>query len=893
MPTRASPLCGNAARKGTGDTGSFDGAAGGVGSRPGSVTGEPRGRAISLSAVVVRPPGWYCPPVRTRAISQAAVAIVALAGSAWSAVALAQQPTGPGAGGTPPPPPPAAAPPGEVAEIVDAQIEAMENRPVRAVTLKGILPEDEPLARNQIRVEAGSAMSAAAVREDVHRLARLGRFDRIEARVQPYSDTSVEVIYTFTTAPIIRDVVAVGNREVSDADLAAAVGLLANTPANPFVLDQAKRRIREVYQKKGYYAADVQIDEKELREQGIVALKIREGDRLRVTDIRFEGNASIPADELQSKIASKEWGIFSGGTLDDQQVQRDVVAVETWYKNRGFLRAQVDRKLQPSPDGKEAILIFVVSEGPQFTVRSIQAVLDDGSAVPASNPTRVIAPEQIAGLIPLKAGDVYAADKVRRSLDIVRNAYGQMGYAEVSVKNLDRQSTDAAEADLLIIVREGRRSMTGVVSVKGDEFTQSRIVRRQVKVLPDRPLDTTSLAESTRRLEGLGIFKPGSVHITPQAENENRFGFRDVLVELEEGNTGSIGFGASASSDGGVVGSISLVQRNFDLYDTPDSWGEFFSGRAFRGAGQSFAINVMPGTDVSTYSISLAEPYLFESDYSGNGILSIRKREYDEYDEDRRTGTFILGHRLGERWVASMTFRAESVELDDIDEQASEDVWDSEGDHPITSIGIRLKRTALDRSVRPTRGTIFEVGIERVGAMGGEYEFTKLVTEGSLYVPLDEDALGLRTVMLLRSSILYIPEGRDEVPVYERFYQGGREFRGFDFRGIGPRGFTEDPTDGDTLAEDTIGGTWSFFAGVQIEKPLMDQFISGVAFIDSGTLTFKPGFSDYRVSAGVGLRVYIPALGPVPLAFDIGFPIMKEEDDETRIFSFSLDLPFQ
>jgi len=70
-------------------------------------------------------------------------------------------------------------------EAIDEQIDALENRPVREVTLKGILPEDEPLARNQIRVGAGMPMSAAAVREDVHRLARLGRFDRIEARVQP------------------------------------------------------------------------------------------------------------------------------------------------------------------------------------------------------------------------------------------------------------------------------------------------------------------------------------------------------------------------------------------------------------------------------------------------------------------------------------------------------------------------------------------------------------------------------------------------------------------------------------------------------------------------------------------------------------------------------------
>ncbi|HYD02229.1 MAG TPA: POTRA domain-containing protein, partial [Phycisphaerales bacterium] len=501
--------------------------------------------------------------------------IFALAGSAFSSGAMARQP---GPAGTPQPgagPAGAGVPPvpGAV-ETIDDQVDALENRPIRGVTLKGILAEDEPLARNQLRVATGTPLSAAAVREDVHRLARLGRFDRIEARVQPYSDGTVEVIYTFTPAPIIRDVVAVGNHEVSDADLAAAVGLLANTPANPFVLDQAKRRIRDLYQKKGYYQADVQIDEKELREQGIVALRIREGDRLRVTDIRFEGNASIESDELQAKIDTKEWGIFSGGTYDDVQAQKDVAAVETWYKNKGFLRAQVDRQLQPAPNGKEAVLTFVVSEGPRFTVRSIQVLQDDRSPAMNEKPTTVIAPEQVAGLIPLKVGDVYAQDRVRRSVEAVRDAYGQMGYAEVTVRTLDRQSVDTAEADLVILVHEGNRSMTGVVSVKGNQFTQSRVIRRQVRVLPDRPLDTTSLRESTSRLESLRIFQQGSVSITPQPEDPQNLGFRDVLVVLEEGDTGSVGFGAAASSDGGVVGSITLTQRNFDLMDTPDSLAE-------------------------------------------------------------------------------------------------------------------------------------------------------------------------------------------------------------------------------------------------------------------------------------------------------------------------------
>ena len=63
-------------------------------------------------------------------------------------------------------------------------------------------------------------------------------------------------------------------------------------------------------------------------------------------------------------------------------------------------------------------------------------------------------------------------------------------------------------------------------------------------------------------------------------------------------------------------------------------------------------------------------------------------------------------------------------------------------------------------------------------------------------------------------------------------------------------------------------------------------------FVDSGTVTFDPGFDDWRVSAGFGFRFYVPQLSPAPLALDFGFPIVKEDLDESRLFTFSIDLPF-
>ena len=65
-----------------------------------------------------------------------------------------------------------------------------------------------------------------------------------------------------------------------------------------------------------------------------------------------------------------------------------------------------------------------------------------------------------------------------------------------------------------------------------------------------------------------------------------------------------------------------------------------------------------------------------------------------------------------------------------------------------------------------------------------------------------------------------------------------------------------------------------------------------VMFVDSGTVEESVGFDDYRASVGTGLRLHIPQLGQAPLAFDFGFPVVKQDSDREKAFSFSLQLPF-
>lgn len=798
------------------------------------------------------------------------------------------QPTAPATDSTATPPP---APAAESIPLPPA-LAPLEGRYIREVKVQGLNAVSPQLAQNQIRSKPGQPLALETIRGDLQRLTRLGRFKKIEVTSQSLSDQSVVLTYLCVETPIVEDVQAVGNRQVTTGELAGVINILKGTPVDRYQIDRAKRQIEDLYRKKGYYLSSVSIDEEELEQRGVLLFVIREGERIRVTEIRyeaFEGQLSFTPGQLSDSVKTKEWNWFETAPLDDDILDTDVAELIKYYQERGHLDVRVGPRVQTSPNGREAIVTFIIAEGPVYTLRSVKVRHTSPLGDNADTQT-VYTPDQIKGLLTIKPGDVYSADKLRKSIEAVQDAYGRLGYVDARVNRSELRDPTSPQVDLQITITEGRRFLTGLVNVTGNPLTKQNVIRRDLDIVPERPLDTTAIDRSRQKLEETRLFAPGSIKLTIQPEDEERPGYRDVLAEVTETNTGSLGFGVAADSDLGLVGQIVYEQRNFDVSDWPDSFGEFISQKAFRGAGQTFNITLAPGTDIQTYSISLAEPRLFDSDYSGSIGGAYRKREFRQYDEERIGGNISVGRRFGERWSGSLTFRAAQIELSDIDIDAPVDVYDVEDASLLTGIGLRLTRFTSDSRFRPTNGTKLELGGEQVGAFGGDFDFSRLTAAYTIYIPVYESFLGQKTVLSLKSSVGYILQSEDDVPVYERFYLGGRDFRGFDFRTVSPKGIRNDTM---TLGDDPVGGTWSFFLGAEVEQPLWKDVISAVVFVDSGTVVNDIGFDDYRVSAGFGLRLYVQQLGPVPLGFDFGFPIIKQFGDQERIFTFSLDLPFR
>jgi outer membrane protein insertion porin family len=767
-------------------------------------------------------------------------------------------------------------------EPQDPQEQDLVDRPISAIRFEGLVRVPEQLVRNNIRSSVGDPFDSEAARMDVRLLERLGEFKFIDAQAQLQPDGTVVLVYAVVEQPLIAEVQVVGNRLITDQELLGVVSLIPEGPRDDFQIERAKRAIEALYRQKGHYLTTVNVDERELTETGILIFQIIEGPRVRVTAIEFDGNGAFSDKQLRAEIKTRTaFPLFRRGELDTEVLADDVAALDRYYKNRGYLDVRVDRRIDLSPDNREAKITFLIIEGELFTLRSVEAVASDGS------PLVVFSSEQIAALLELKVGDAYSADKLGRSLRVVRESYQMLGYLDVRVQDPPYASrpSDRPEVKLVLEIDEGRQFRVGIIDIQGNFLTKDKVIRRELRLRPGRPFDATEIGRATDALRRSRLFSDARITIQ-QPEPDDPY--RDVLVQIKETNTGSVNFGLAFGSDSGAAGEFSIVQRNFDIADTPESFNELIRGRAFRGAGQRFSMTLRPGNEIFQYLVSLTEPNIFETDYSLTGSFNFRQRIFSDYDEERLATGLTLARRLGDVWALSFRSRAERVKLTDIDADAPTEVFEDAGPDNLNTLGITLTRTTIRTITRPGRGSRLELSFDQTGLVGGDFEFSTAEAEYTVFLTLDEDFLGRKTTLRLNTRVGYI-FGPDRAPTYEQFYLGGRTFRGFDFREISPKGIRND-TGGPS--DDPVGGEWLIFAGAQYEFPLVQETITGVFFVDSGTVTDEVGVDPYRVSVGTGVRLYLSALGPVPIAFDFGFPVVSEDTDDEQVFSFTADLPF-
>jgi len=718
----------------------------------------------------------------------------------------------------------------------------------------------------QMRLREGSRYTPEAVDEDFKRIYGLGEFDNLIIRPERQAEGLVLVVEV-TERPVLEGLEFEGNRAFDDEDLTGTVGVEPGNLIDRHKVFTGVQAIERLYRDKGYYFISVELDEGLLRQKQVARYTIAEGPRVRVRHIKFVGNDSISAGELRQHMETRTWFPFIiPGLYDEEKLQHDVVSIRNYYVEQGFLDIQVGRELEFSDDKEELTVRIIIEEGPRYQVRSL-----------ALEGVERFSRSLLKKRMELGPGEPYTADTVRRDVALIRETYGEVGYISTSVKPVIDFTEEPGQVDVVFQVKEGRQVEIGEIRIEGNRLTQDKVIRRELRFYPEEPVNTKLIEKAKTRLSGSGLFERGSVQIStiPTADPD----VADILVRVEETETANLIFGAGVSSNSGVLGTISLTQRNFDAADWPKSNDEFWRGEAFRGAGQNFSIVLEPGTELQRYRVGFRDPHIFDTEYSFSSSVFFFDRIRDAYDERRIGGRFGFGREIREDLRAFVNLRLEDIRISDLDNVVPADVRDVEGSSGLTSVEVGLTKDTTDSFLFPTEGYRITGAVEQAGALGGDYDFTRFTVDARRYWTVTRDVLDRKTVLAIHGRTGFIA---GDAPIFERFFAGGHgSIRGFEFRGVGPR-----------VLDTAIGGDFLALASAEYSFPIFGQNLTGVLFLDTGTVEENIEITTWRASVGAGVRFTVPFFGPVPFALDFGVPISKDGDDEEEVFSFSIGTSF-
>ena len=679
---------------------------------------------------------------------------------------------------------------------------------------------------------------------------------------------------------VVKSIEFVGNQHYKAKVLGQRLDFKVDDRLDPVLAEAGRRIIEEIYRKVGFAFVKVTLDWEKLP-AGQVLYTIDEGPRVRIASVKFSGNKAIKTDTLRqvTKIKQKNW-FYWPFYYTQEAVAEDVVKLENFYYEKGFLNYKITAQTEFTDDKSGVYLTFVIEEGPAYR---IEKILFAGNKYFDDDTLRV--------RLELTPGQVYIKRKAAADTQRLLKLYGEKGFVDADIQHKPRfcpeVGPDVVNIEFAII--EGNQFRIGQVEITGNEMVHDKAIRHVLDEYGFTPglLYNADIAPK----QGNGILEKyvqratlaEEVMIRPITPASGTPDQKDAKVDIKEGTTGWINPGVGVSSDYGMIGQLIYEQRNFDITDWPESLGEFITMKAFRGAGQRMRIGFQPGTELSVYSISFSDPYWRDRPVS----LDVAGSSFERYRESHREGRLrsYLGfeQRFQDRWRRSIGLRVENVDVKSLEFDAPREIRDVKGNNLLLGVKLGVGRSVIDDIYDPTAGHVFDADYEQVagdhtfGVLGGSYVW---------YNTLYEDLLERKTVLAVRvragTTVIH------DAPPFEKFYAGGTGtygVRGFEYRGISPRGLQTNVPAGLAQRKDPIGSDWVFLAGTEVTVPLIGENFDALFFFDSGTVQT----GRYRMSLGTGIQIRIPHwFGPVPMRFEVAAPLKRDDDDETQVFSFSI-----
>jgi outer membrane protein insertion porin family len=712
-----------------------------------------------------------------------------------------------------------------------------------------------------MKTTVGQPYSETTVEDDVRALYATGLVTNVRIYGEPLPD-GVKVIVVVQTRVTLAGVYIQGAEKVSISRIRREINLKINSPLDEQVLEQARQKIVDLYQKRGFPDVDVQYKLATNEDQGTatVTYAISEGAKATVRHIRFYGNQALKAGRLKKEMKTKESNILGfitgAGRLSSVQLDDDAQKIKALYQDNGYADVQItDVKIERVNPKKVDIFIYV-TEGAQYHINLV--TIEGIQIVTEANFRKVIKETE---------GQVFSPSKLEKDIKAVEDAYGIAGYADAKVTV---QTTPAGPAlvDLHWKVEEGIKSYVERINISGNTRTKDKVIRRELVLAPGDVFDTVRVDISKKRLEGLQYFEK----VDAYASDTLVPGRKDLNVVVQEKRTGSLNFGLGFDSNQGLVGFAELNQGNFDI----TNW------RTFTGAGEKFRARFQIGTLQTQALISLTEPYFLDQRLAlGEEVYYLDSQYYSNVYNERNYGFDIFLRKPITNFLAArVQYRLQDTEVYGV--STTDPIVLAQAGNTLESrMTFELTYDKRDNAFLTRKGTRVDFSTYVAGGpLGGDVQIYGFDLSASQYFHLPFD-----TILLFDAEIATVATwgGGGSVPIYDRLYLGGaNNLRGFKFQDVGPKDSFGDDIGGNSLARLTIEYT------IPIVERVRAAVFYDTGFVNSGSWSFST--SNINSDFGFGLRLDLP-IGPIRI--DYGIPVQADKfNNSSGRFQFSVGYQF-
>lgn len=801
-----------------------------------------------------------------------------------------------------------------VAQSAQTRVDVEGNRRVEADTI-----------RSYFRVGGSERLDSAKIDAALKALYATGLFQ--DVRITPGNG---RILVSVIENPVINRVAFEGNKKAKDEQLAAEVQSKPRGTLSRATVQNDVQRIIEVYQRNGRY--DVRVEPKIIDlPNGRVDLvfEITEGAKTGVERIVFVGNSAYSDYRLKDVIKTgvTNWLSFlkSNDIYDPDRIEVDRDLLRRFYLRNGFADVRVVSAIgEYDPEKKGFIITFNIDEGIQYHFGAVNIQ----STVPS------VPPESLRYKLRVESGRVYNADAIEKSVEETTIEVAKRGYPFAAVRPRGERNVASRTVDVTFVVEEGPRTYIERINIKGNTRTRDYVIRREFDIVEGDPYNRALVDRAERRIKNLGFFKTVKITNEPGSAPDRII----INCEVEEQSTGEFSFAGGYSTADGIIGEVSLGERNL------------------MGRGQLAKISVQYGQYAHGLDLSFVEPYFLDQRlaFGTDFFWKEAKSPYLSYQSKTIGGDLKFGVPIAEnistqvRWTGyrqeiSLPWQYNNCNNNNPDgvntfpEPNMMNLIDPQTGAPfannnpsaggplqncfqdgeaslavrkelaqgpvfVSSLGYTLAYNTLDNNKNPTNGLILEFKQDGAGA-GGDVNFLKSTLNARLYNEIFPDIVGL-----LRVQGGYATGwGGEGLRMLDHFQGGPNMVRGFAPAGFGPRDLTQplllcgSATSG-CGQSDALGGSLYWATSVEFQMPMLfapkDFGMKFAVFADAGQLLdyvgptswaatnetlIASGNGNLRSSVGVGL-IWDSPFGP--LRFDLAYALTKEPYDHTQIFQF-------